>query len=71
MSAFKLKHLLAGTAMLAAAAGAVALKPTVRMAQKQPVNFEYVKNNVTDSVARFLFEKTNKRPIVIPVVLGV
>ncbi len=40
MSAFKLKHLLAGTAMLAAAAGAVALKPTVRMAQKQPVNFE-------------------------------
>lgn len=37
----------------------------------QPVNFDYVKNNVTDTVARFLFEKTNKRPIVIPVVLGV
>lgn len=38
---------------------------------QQPVNFDYVKNNVTDAVARFLFEKTNKRPIVIPVVLGV
>ncbi len=37
----------------------------------QPVNFDYVKNNVTDAVARFLFEKTNKRPIVIPVILGV
>jgi len=37
----------------------------------QPVNFDYVKNNVTDAVARFLFEKTNKRPLVIPVVLGV
>ena len=37
----------------------------------QPVNFDYVKNNVTDAVSRFLFEKTNKRPIVIPVVLGV
>lgn len=37
----------------------------------QPVNFEYVKNNVTDAVARYLFEKTNKRPIVIPVILGV
>ena len=37
----------------------------------QPVNFDYVKANVTDAVARFLFEKTNKRPIVIPVVLGV
>jgi ribonuclease J len=36
---------------------------------QQPVNFDYVKNNVTDAVARFLFEKTNKRPIVIPVVL--
>jgi mRNA degradation ribonuclease J1/J2 len=35
------------------------------------VNFDYVKANVTDAVARFLFEKTNKRPIVIPVVLGV
>jgi ribonuclease J len=37
----------------------------------QPVNFDYVKANVTDAIARFLFEKTNKRPIVIPVVLGV
>ncbi len=37
----------------------------------QPVNFDYVKNNVTDAVARFLFEKTNKRPIVIPVILGI
>ncbi len=35
-----------------------------------PVNFDYVKNNVTDAVARFLFEKTNKRPLVIPVILG-
>jgi len=38
---------------------------------QNPVNFDFVKNNVTDAVARFLFEKTNKRPIVIPVVLGV
>jgi len=38
---------------------------------QQPVNFDYVKNNVTDAVARFLFEKTNKRPIVIPVILAV
>ncbi len=38
---------------------------------QNPVNFDDVKNNVTDTVARYLFEKTNKRPIVIPVVLGV
>lgn len=40
MSTFKLKHLLAGAAMLAAAAGAVALKPTIRMADQRPVNLE-------------------------------
>jgi ribonuclease J len=38
---------------------------------QQPVNFDFVKTTVTDTVARFLFEKTNKRPIVIPVILGV
>ena len=40
MSAFQLKHLLAGAAMLAAAAGAVALKPTVHMADQHPINLE-------------------------------
>ena len=40
-------------------------------AKKQnPINFDMIKNELTDTVARFLFEKTNKRPIVIPVVLG-
>ena len=38
---------------------------------QQPINFDYVKSNVTDAVSRFLFAKTNKRPIVIPVLLGV
>ncbi|MDO8518076.1 MAG: ribonuclease J [bacterium] len=51
----------------------IIIKKTIEDSTKnmQPVNFDYVKNNVTDAVARFLFEKTNKRPIVIPVVLGV
>ncbi len=40
-------------------------------AGQNPVNFDTAKDNVTDAVARYLFEKTNKRPIVIPVVLGV
>ncbi len=35
-----------------------------------PINFEFVKSNVTDAVSRFLFQKTNKKPIVIPVILG-
>ncbi len=49
------------------------IKKTIEDSTKnmQPVNFDYVKNNVTAAVAPFLVEKTNKRPIVIPVVLGV
>ncbi len=35
-----------------------------------PINFEYVKSSVTDAVSRFLFQKTAKKPIVIPVILG-
>jgi ribonuclease J len=51
----------------------IIVKKTIEdSAKKQnPVNFDMIKNEVTDTVARFLFEKTNKRPIVIPVVLGV
>lgn len=40
MSTFQLKHLIAGAAMLATAAGAVVLKPTVRMAEQRPINLE-------------------------------
>lgn len=36
-----------------------------------PVNFDFAKDKVTDNVARFLMQKTAKRPIVIPVLLGV
>lgn len=36
-----------------------------------PINFDYVKGTVTDNVTKFLFQKTAKRPIVIPVILGV
>ncbi|HEC32894.1 MAG TPA: ribonuclease J [Candidatus Kaiserbacteria bacterium] len=36
-----------------------------------PINFDYIKSNITDTVSAFLFQKTNKHPIVIPVLLGV
>ncbi|MBX4216156.1 ribonuclease J, partial [Candidatus Parcubacteria bacterium] len=38
---------------------------------QHPINFDYVKTNVTDAVERYLFQKTAKRPIVIPVLIGV
>jgi ribonuclease J len=36
-----------------------------------PINFDYAKNAVTEDVSRFLFQKTAKKPTVIPVLLGV
>ena len=35
-----------------------------------PIDFDYIKEQVSKSVSRFLLQKTAKRPIVIPVVLG-
>lgn len=36
-----------------------------------PINFDYVKANVSDNVGRYLYQKTAKKPIVIPVILAV
>ncbi|NQV88312.1 MAG: ribonuclease J [Parcubacteria group bacterium] len=49
------------------------IKKTVEDTTKgmNPINFDYVKNEITDNVTRFLFQKTAKRPLVIPVVLGI
>jgi ribonuclease J len=35
------------------------------------IDFEYVKGTVSDAVSKYLFQKTAKRPIVIPVLLGI
>lgn len=36
-----------------------------------PIDFDFVKKQVSDEVSKFLFQKTHKHPLVIPVVLGV
>lgn len=49
------------------------IKKTIEegVAGMNPINFEYVKQIVTDNVSKYLFQQTAKRPIVIPVLLGV
>lgn len=37
----------------------------------KPINFDIIKKEIADNVGRFLLKKTDKRPIIIPVVLGV
>ncbi|MFA6552419.1 MAG: ribonuclease J [Candidatus Paceibacterota bacterium] len=51
----------------------VIIKKTIEDTTKgmNPINFEYIKDILTDNVSRFLFQQTAKRPIVIPVLLGV
>ncbi|MFA5934182.1 MAG: ribonuclease J [Candidatus Paceibacterota bacterium] len=36
-----------------------------------PIDFDYIKGNVGDTVSKFLFQNTAKRPLVIPVLLSV
>ncbi|MBX4197886.1 ribonuclease J [Candidatus Parcubacteria bacterium] len=49
------------------------IKKTIEdsVAGMHPINFDYVKQVVTDNVSKYLFQQTAKRPIVIPVLLGV
>lgn len=37
----------------------------------KPIDFDYVKNQVADSISKYLFQKTAKKPMVIPVIIGV
>ncbi|OHA58695.1 MAG: hypothetical protein A2571_01640 [Candidatus Vogelbacteria bacterium RIFOXYD1_FULL_44_32] len=36
-----------------------------------PINFDFVKNTVREETARYLFQKTHKRPIILPVLIEV
>ncbi|MBI3632006.1 MAG: ribonuclease J [Candidatus Vogelbacteria bacterium] len=40
-------------------------------AEMHPVNFDYVKNHLREKVGKFLFQKTKKRPIILPVLIEV
>lgn len=48
-------------------------KKTVELAatRSNPINFDFIRKELTDEVTRFLYQKTNKHPIVIPVLIGV
>ncbi len=36
-----------------------------------PINFDYVKNNLRDEIGKYLYQKTHKRPIILPVLIEV
>jgi ribonuclease J len=51
----------------------ILIKKKVEQSAKnmRPINFDYLKNEITDDVRKYLFKKTAKSPMVIPVVIGV
>lgn len=40
-------------------------------AEMHPVNFDYVKNHLREKIGKFLFQKTKKRPMILPVLIEV
>ena len=48
-------------------------KKTIEEATRnmKPIDFNHLKNQVADNVGRFLLQQTSKRPLVLPVLLGV
>jgi len=40
-------------------------------AKMNPINIDYVKNNVREELGKYLFQKTHKRPIILPVIIEV
>ena len=52
--------------------GRILIKKTIEDSthNMNPIDLDYVKNNLTDVMAGFLFQRTNKAPMVIPVLIG-
>lgn len=52
--------------------GRILIKKTIEDSTRNmnPIDLDYVKNNLTDVMAGFLFQRTNKAPMVIPVLIG-
>jgi ribonuclease J len=49
------------------------IKETIEKSTRgqNPINVDFVKDNITDAVSKFLLTKTAKRPMVIPVILTI
>jgi len=49
------------------------IKETIEKKAKntQPIDFDALKNDVSESVGKFLYQKTAKQPLIIPVMIGV
>jgi len=51
----------------------IIIKKTIEegTARMHPIDFDFIKNSLGETVSKFLYQKTAKRPLVIPVILSV
>ena len=42
-----------------------------KKAKEKPINWTYVRNNLRDLIGDFLYKKTQRRPMVLPVIIEV
>lgn len=51
----------------------IVIKDTIDSSTKNmnPINVDYIKSNISEEVSKYLFHKTAKKPIVIPVLLAI
>jgi len=47
-----------------------AAKTSARLTREGPIDFDYIKRELGINVSKFLYQKTEKRPLVIPVILS-
>lgn len=47
------------------------VRTIIESERQRPMNLQYLKDNIRDDVGRFLFQKTERRPMVLPVIIEV
>jgi ribonuclease J len=47
------------------------IKQIVESEKARPLNITYLKDNIRDEIGRFLFQKTERRPMILPVIIEV
>ncbi len=50
----------------------IIIKKTIEKitSEMHPINFDYIKEQLTEEMSKFLIQKTNKHPVIIPVIIG-
>jgi len=43
----------------------------IEQEKQRPMNLAYLKDEIRDQIGQFLFQKTERRPMILPVIIGI